>query len=136
MAEYDRSNALKSIEQAPFSMMLGLRIESADNGEARARMPLSSKLLNDGGPGAPIHGGAIAALADFAACAAVWTLPDTVKSVTISMTVNYTGPGVKTGLVAHARVRSKGRRIASLTVEITDDAGALVAHALVSYKIA
>jgi uncharacterized protein (TIGR00369 family) len=117
-------------------MMLGISIESAKNGEARARMPLSSKLLNDGGPAAPIHGGAIAALADFAACAAVWSIPETVKSATISMTVNYTGFGVKTDLVAHARVRSKGRRIASISVEINDDAGALIAHALVTYKIA
>lgn len=116
--------------------MLGLHVESAKNGEARARMPASAKLLNDGGPAAPIHGGAIAALADFAACAAVWSLAETVKSATISMTVNYTGFAVKTDLVAHAKVRSKGRRVASIAVDLTDNAGALVAHALVIYKIA
>ena len=52
------------------------------------------------------------------------------------MTINYTGPGVETDLVARARVRRKGKRIASLTVEVTDANGALVADALVTYKIA
>ncbi|MGH8011282.1 MAG: PaaI family thioesterase [Candidatus Binataceae bacterium] len=128
--------ALTLLDQAPFSLLLGLKVESAKNGEALARMPFATKLLNHGGPAMPIHGGAIGALADFAACAAVWTMPETQRSATITMTVNYSGPGVQSDLVAHARVRRKSRRIASLTVEIHDDAGALIADALVTYKIA
>ena len=85
--------AMASLERAPFSALLGLKIISAENGVAVVRMPFSEKLLNDGGPGVPIHGGAIASLADFAACAAIWSLEATQRSATISMTVNYTGPG-------------------------------------------
>lgn len=136
MGANDLSPALMAIAKAPFAILLGLRIESAEKGEALVRMPINPLLLNSGGPSAPIHGGAIASLADFAACAAVWTLEDTTNSATISMTVNYTGPGVQTDLLARARVRRKGRRIASLTVDITDNQGALVADALVTYKIA
>lgn len=99
-------------------------------------MPFDLRLLNAGGPAMPIHGGAIASLADFAACAAVWTMPETQRSATISMTVNYTGPGVSSDLVATARVRRKGRRVASLNVEIHDNQYALIADALVTYKIA
>ena len=132
----ERIALVKSLELAPFSRMLGLKIESAHDGEAIARMPLNESLLNSGGPQAPIHGGAIAALADFAACAAVWSMPETVDSATISLTLNYTGPGVQTDLLARARVRRKGKRIASLTVEVTDRSGALIADALVTYKIA
>src|SRR6202011_2465402 len=106
--------AMASLERAPFSSMLGLKIISAENGESVARMPFSEKLLNDGGPDVPIHGGAIASLADFAACAAIWTMPETQRSATISMTVNYTAPGIKSDLVAHAKVRSKGKRVASI----------------------
>ena len=132
----DRMVLIRSLERAPFAAMLGLTIESARNGVATVRMPFDAKLLNDGGPDVPIHGGAIAALADVAACAAVWSLAETTRSATISLTVNYTGPALKTDLLARARVRRKGKRIASLTVEVVDDAGAIVADALVTYKIA
>ena len=52
------------------------------------------------------------------------------------MTVNYTAPGIKSDLVAHAKVRSKGKRVASINVEIRDQRDVLVADALVTYKIA
>jgi uncharacterized protein (TIGR00369 family) len=128
--------ALASLERSPFSAILGLKVESAGDGAAVVRMPFDLRLLNDGGPDVPIHGGAIASLADFAACAAVWTMPETQRSATISISVNYTAPGIHSDLVAHARVRSKGKRVASINVEIHDHAGALVADALVTYKIA
>lgn len=127
---------LAELEQGPFSMAMRMKIESYSDGAAAVRMPFSAGLLNAGGPEVPIHGGAIAALADFAACAAVWTMPETRDSATISMTVNYTAPAVKTDLVASALVRRKGRRIASIAVEIRDNARMLVADALVTYKIA
>jgi uncharacterized protein (TIGR00369 family) len=99
-------------------------------------MPFDPRLLNYGPPDVPIHGGATATLADFAACAAVWTMPETQRSATISMTVNYTGPGIQSDLVAHAKVRRKGKRVASIAVEIRDNSDALIADALVTYKIA
>jgi uncharacterized protein (TIGR00369 family) len=128
--------ALASLERSPFSAILGLKVESASPGAAVVRMPFDLRLLNDGGPDVPIHGGAIASLADFAACAAIWTMPETQRSATISMTVNYTAPGIQSDLVASARVRSKGRRVASINGEIHNAAGVLVADALVTYKIA
>jgi uncharacterized protein (TIGR00369 family) len=128
--------AIEAIERSPYAAMLGLRVESADGGVAIARMPFRPALLNYGGPEVPVHGGAIASLADFAACAAVWSVPGTERSATIALTVNYTGPAIRSGLVARAALRRKGRRVASIAVEIHDDHGALVADALVTYKIA
>lgn len=136
MAVEDRRALIGAIERAPLAALLGLKIESAASGVAVVRMPFNLRLLNDGGPKAPVHGGAIATLADVAACAAVWSLEETVRSATVSMTVNYTGFATESDLVARARVRRKGKRIASLSVEIADDSGALVADALVTYKIA
>ena len=136
MALDDRRALIESLQQAPFSKLLGLKIESAANGDAVVRMPFNLALLNDGGPKAPVHGGAIATLADLAACAAVWSLIETTRSATISMTVNYTGFAIESDLIARAKVRRKGKRIASLRVEIVDDSGALVADALITYKIA
>ena len=128
--------AMASLERAPFSAMVGLKILSSENGEAVVRMPFSEKLLNEGGPNMPIHGGAIASLADFAACAAIWSLAQTQRSMTVSMTVNFTGPGIRSDLTATAKVRRAGKRLASINVEIRDDVGALVADALITYKIA
>lgn len=132
----NRQAQIDILEKAPFSILLGLKIESAASGVAVVRMPFNLRLLNDGGPKAPVHGGAIATLADLAACAAVWSLKETTRSATISMTVNYTGFATESDLVARAKVRRKGKRIASLNVEIADDSGALVADALITYKIA
>lgn len=136
MAAVDRSAAIESIGRAPLALALGLTVESAAKGIAVARMKFSDAILNDGGPDAPIHGGAIAALADFAACAAVWSLAETQRSATISITINYAAPAVKTDLIARAAVRRRGKRVASLAVEVRDQAGDLIADALVTYKIA
>ncbi len=130
-----RNSAVDLIERAPFAALLGMKIESAGGGEAVVRLPFSPQMLNGGGPDVPIHGGAIASLVDVAACAAIWTLPETVRSATVAMTVNFTGPGVSSDLVAKARVRRSGKRIASLTVEVRDSGGRLIADALVTYKI-
>ncbi len=136
MAASNANPVLAELEGGPFSAVLGLKVESHAEGIATVLMPFATALLNSGGPEVPIHGGAIAALIDFAACAAVWTMPETTRSATISMTVNYTAPAVQTDLVARASVRRKGKRIASLNVEVRDRAGALVADGLVTYKIA
>jgi uncharacterized protein (TIGR00369 family) len=135
-AKRDRSSFIQLLERAPFSALLGLKIESAAGGSATVRMPFDLRILNEGGPNAPIHGGAIAALADVAACAAVWSLAETTRTATISITVNYTGFAVDSDLLARARVKRTGKRIASLAVEIVDASDALIADALVTYKIA
>lgn len=126
---------LGSIERAPFSALLGVKIESAANGEARVRMPFRLDLLNEGGPQAPIHGGAIASLIDTAAVTAVWTDPKMQQSATISMTINYLNPGVASDLIATARVRKRGRRVASLSVEVVDESGQVIADALVIFRV-
>jgi uncharacterized protein (TIGR00369 family) len=126
---------LSSIEHAPFSALLGLKIESAANGEARVRMPFRLDLLNEGGPQVPIHGGAIASLIDTAAVTAVWTDPKTPQSATISMTINYLNAGVSTDLIATAKVRKRGRHVASLSVEVVDEKGKVIADSLVIFKV-
>jgi uncharacterized protein (TIGR00369 family) len=135
-AEATHDAVFSELERGPFSAALRLKIEARGEGEATVRMPFGEGILNAGGLGVPIHGGAIAALADFAACAVVWTMPQTRSSATISMTVNYAAPAVKTDLIARAQVRRGGKRIASIAVEIRDQQGQLIADALVTYKIA
>ena len=125
-----------SIERAPFCALLGIKIESAANGVARVRMPFRLNLLNEGGPQAPIHGGAIASLIDTAALTALLTAPGLQRTATITLSINYLNAGVHSDLIASARLRKRGRRIASLGVEVADQAGQLIADALVTFRIA
>jgi len=135
-AVYDRFPALRQLAEGPFSALLGLTVDSAAEGKVIVRMPFHPRLLNYGPPEVPVHGGAIASLADFAACAAVWTLATTQRSATISMTVNYSAPAVQSELIAVATIRRSGRRVASIAVEIHDNHQVLIADALVTYKVA
>jgi uncharacterized protein (TIGR00369 family) len=135
-SDQDRTRLIQLLERAPFSALLGLKIESASDGIASVRMPFDLRLLNEGGPAAPVHGGAIAALADVAACAAVWSLAASTRTATISITVNYTGFAVSSDLIARAHVKRHGKRIASVSVEVFDASDALIADALITYKIA
>jgi uncharacterized protein (TIGR00369 family) len=123
------------IERAPFCALLGIKIESAASGEARVRMPFRLDLLNEGGPQAPIHGGAIASMIDTAALTALLTAPGLQRTATIALTINYVNAGVHSDLIASARLRKRGRRIASLSVEVADEAGQLIADALVTFRI-
>jgi len=132
---YKRFPALRQLAEGPFSALLGLTVDGATEGKVTVRMPFHQRLLNYGPPDVPVHGGAIASLADFAACAAVWTLPATQQSATISLTVNYSAPAVQSDLLATALVRRAGKRVASIAVEIHDPHNVLIADALVTYKI-
>jgi uncharacterized protein (TIGR00369 family) len=133
---YQRFPVLRQLAEGPFSALLGLVVDSAIEGRVTVRMPFHHRLLNYGPPDVPVHGGAIASLADFAACAAVWTLPATQRSATISLTVNYSAPAVQSELFATAIVRRSGKRVASVAVEIRERQSILIADALVTYKIA
>jgi uncharacterized protein (TIGR00369 family) len=133
---YRRFPALRQLTEGPFSALLGLTLDSAAEGKVTVRMPFHPRLLNYGPPDVPVHGGAIASLADFAACAAVWTLAGTQRSATISLTVNYSAPAVQSELLATATVRRSGKRVASIAVEIRDRDDTLIADALVTYKVA
>ena len=133
---HERFPALRQLADGPFSSLLALTVKAADEGKVEVRMPFHPRLLNYGPPDVPIHGGAIASLVDFAACAAVWTLKETQRSATISLTVNYTAPAVQSDLLATATVRRRGRRVASIAVEVRDRHDGLIADALVTYKIA
>jgi uncharacterized protein (TIGR00369 family) len=136
MKPEQRPEAIEALERAPYAAMLGIRVESAQGGVAVARLPFRPALLNYGGSEVPLHGGAIVSLADVAACAAVWSLPQTERSATLSITVNFTAPAIRTSPSARASVRRVGKRVASLAVEIRDEGGSLIADALVTYKIA
>ena len=112
--------------RSPYHRLLGLHMTKAAEGEVVVRMPFRDDLLaGDDESGHYIHGGAIASLIDTAADFAV--IASVGRDVpTIDLRVDYLRAARGT-LVATARTRKAGRSVAVADVEVTDDAGRLVA---------
>ena len=99
-------------------------------------MPFDLRLLNEGGPRRPFTAARSPRWPTLLHAPRYGALAATTRTATISITVNYTGFAVNSDLIARARVKRMGKRIASLSVEIADASDALIADALVTYKIA
>ena len=123
----------EAFARVPYARLLGLEFVGAERGTARFAVDVREELTRMGGI---LHGGAIVSLLDSAAAFAVLTLlePGT-NTVTIDFTVHFLRP-VSTGRIeASARVLRRGRRVAILSVEATDQNGVLVATATTTYFI-
>lgn len=123
------------IPQSPLVTKLGIVAEVLDAPEVRLRMPWdpSNTTLAD-----MVHGGAIATLADVSVMAAAWSTeqsPESLRGVTISMSVQYLAPARSTDLVAVGRVLHRGKSVVHCEVEVTTPAGDPVAKAVGTYKI-
>ena len=85
-----------------------------------------------------VHGGAISALVDVAATAAVWTAADMARNprgTTIGFSLNFLAPARGRDLTADARVVQRGRTICVCDVQVEDAGDRAVARALVTYKL-
>jgi uncharacterized protein (TIGR00369 family) len=85
-----------------------------------------------------VHGGAIAALADVAVMAAAWAaadVPDSLRGVTTSMSMQFLAPARATDLIAIGRVLRRGKTLVNCDVDVVTPEGEAVAKAIASYKI-
>ncbi|HEV2915446.1 MAG TPA: PaaI family thioesterase [Pyrinomonadaceae bacterium] len=115
----------------PFARLIGIELEEVERGAAVLRMEVRDELRRNGGT---THGGAIASLIDTAAAFALMTLLEPGQSTTtIDLTIHYLRPLLEGRARAHARVIRSGRRVAVVSVEVTNEAESLAATALTSY---
>ncbi len=117
----------------PFANSLGIRLDDLQLGSATLSLETREELTRNGGL---MHGGALASLIDTASAFAAMTLlePDQ-QTVTIDLTIHYLR-AVTGGIIkAHARALRAGRRVIVLSVEVTNQDGALVATAVTTYLI-
>jgi uncharacterized protein (TIGR00369 family) len=118
-----------------FALLTGLRFEEIRLDYARMRLPARAELRQGAGV---VHGGMIAALLDNAAVGAVFSAHDERPkggAATIDLHVHYLDAVADEDLVAEARVRRRGRSRVFLEVEARTDAGRVVAHAEVCYRV-
>jgi uncharacterized protein (TIGR00369 family) len=123
------------IPQSPFVAKLGIVVESLGTDEVRLRLPWDPANVTIGDV---VHGGAIATLADVAVMAAAWAgadVPDNVRGVTTSMSVQFLAPARATDLTAIGRVLRRGRTLVNCDVDVIAGSGEPVAKAIATYKV-
>ena len=102
-----------------------------EEGVATLYMRARSELLQNRGV---LHGGATASLIDSASAFAILTILEEGESTTtVDLTVHYLRPVTEGRVRARARVLRAGRRMITVSVEVTDERQALIATALTAY---
>ncbi len=114
-----------------FPRLLGIEIDSIENGTARLSVEVTEKLLQLAGI---MHGGAIATLIDTAVAMAIVSVsePDS-KFTTVELKVNYLRPLKEDRIVAEAHIIQNGRRIVVADCDVFDAQGKLAAKGLLTY---
>lgn len=130
-----RRAVMDLMPKSPFIGGLGIVFQRYEPDDVTLRLPFREDLTNDG---TYYHGGVVASVIDTAGAAAAWSNHDFDKGVrasTVSMTVQYVGACKKSDLVCHARAIKRGKELIFTEITATDDAGAVVAHAVQTYRI-
>lgn len=120
---------------APLGRLLGFQVQTIGMHDVEVRLPFRPEVTTVADV---VHGGAIAALVDTAAVAAVWSQADLTqpqRGATVSCTVNYLAAGRGQDLIAQARVIQRGRTLCVCEVAVRGADGTSVAQALVTYKL-
>ena len=116
----------------PFSDLLGMQVDSKEDGQCMCSISFSESLLN---PNNVVHGGVIYSLADNSMGGALTSiLPEEERCATIEIKVTYLRPAGNSNLIGHSQVIKRGKRVAILESEIRSGEK-LVAKATGSFAI-
>lgn len=118
--------------EAPYIKLLGMRLVELRKSEAVLSLKMRDELRQ---PQGVLHGGATASLIDTATAFAVITvLAEGEKATTVDLTVHYLRPVVTGEITCTARVVRAGRRLLTVSAEVFNDEGKLIATALSTYS--
>lgn len=122
------------IRHPPFHAWLGVEAVEAEPGRAVLRIPPNPAFV--GNPFVPaVHGGIVAALIDLAGGAALFVQLQ-LPTPTIDMRVDYLRPAIAgRALLAEARVKSLGKTVGFVDVDVRDDHNRLVATGRCAYSV-
>jgi uncharacterized protein (TIGR00369 family) len=131
-----RRHAVRDLMPAtPFLAGLGIVIERYERDEATIRLPFREDLTNDG---TYYHGGVVASLIDTTGALAAWSNHDFDKGArasTVAMSVQYVGAAKRSDLICHGRAVRRGKELTFTEITAADAGGAVVAHAIQTYRI-
>ena len=130
-----RAAVAEMMPKTPFIAGLGLVFDRYEPDDVVLRLPFRGDLTNDG---TVYHGGVVASVIDTAGAAAAWSNHDFTKgsrASTVSMSVQYVGACRRSDLLCHARAIKRGKELTFTEITATDAEGAVVAHAVQTYRI-
>lgn len=117
--------------RVPYAHLLGIELGEIERGTATLHLTVRDELRQNRGV---VHGGATASLIDTASAFAILTLLQPGETTTtIDLTIHYLRPLSTGRAAARATVRRAGRRVLTVSVDVTDEAQILVATAVTSY---
>jgi len=133
----DGSEIMKQfVPASPFVALLGVQLEEITDGAATLLVPYRPDLTT---VGTMMHGGLIAAAADIGVMVAAWAgrpVPDKLRGVTASLSINFIAPLIEDGLRVRAHRLSTGRKTSHVRCDMFSQTGdTLVASATGTYQV-
>ena len=126
-----RAYAANSLASLPFSRLMGMELVDLSFDVAIIKIDMRDELRQ---PSGILHGGATATLIDTAMAFAVRTrLPIDVATATIDLTVHYLRPHVSGTFTCTAHVVRAGKRIFTVSADVENEDGKLIATAISTY---
>ena len=126
-----RGHAAETLHNLPFAKLIGMRLVDLELDLAVIKIDMRDDLRH---PGGILHGGVTATLIDTAMAFAVRTrLPVDAATATIDLTVHYLRPHITGTFTCTAKVVRAGKRIFTVSADMVNDEGKLLAPALSTY---
>lgn len=126
-----KQRAAASLSELPFARMIGMRLVDLRAGEAVIAIDMRDELRQ---PAGVLHGGVTATLIDTAmAFAVIPSLAEGERTSTVDLTVHYLRPHLEGTVTCTAKVVRGGKRIQTLSADVVNDEGKLIATAISTY---
>ncbi|CAN5634831.1 PaaI family thioesterase [soil metagenome] len=131
ITEADKQKAAESLKTVPYARLLGFELIDLSANQAKIKLQMRDELRQ---PYGILHGGATASLIDTAMAFAVKTcVAEDVPTTTINLTVHYLRPVSEGEILCTARIVRAGKRILTISAEVVNTEGKLIATALSTY---
>lgn len=131
ITEERKQRAANALHNLAFAKLLGMRLVDIRPNEAVIKMEMRDDLSQ---PSGVLHGGVTATLIDTAMAFAVRThLEDHEFTATIDLTVHYLRPHSSGTIICTAKVVRAGKRIFTLSADVENEEGKLIATGLSTY---
>jgi uncharacterized protein (TIGR00369 family) len=128
-----RTDFEKHFNEFPLHKFLGVSVVELSDGYAKLVLETGPNTL--GGVGGSVHGGVLAALVDITILRALFAVPDpdVVPAGTADLGITYLRPALGKRIYSEGKVIKKGRQMAVIEVDITDENGKLCAKGRTIY---
>lgn len=129
--ERDIKKAFEVVKTTPYLVHLGIELVEIEHGKAVMRLPMKDELRQ---PYGLLHGGATASLIDTATAFAVVSVTSREeKCTTVDLTIHYLRPVINETTICTAKIVRAGKRLITVSAEVHNEEGKMIATALSTY---